>query len=634
VSPSSYFFMSNSNGQGEEWLKTLNKVVWLPFTVYWAGVFGQRLEDTVQYERRYGDRTAPLIVEQCVSFIQSHGLLEVGLFRQPGQATLVKELQDAFDAGEKPSFDSSTDVHTVASLLKLYLRELPEPVVPFSKYDDFLLCAKLLSGGRQQGLVQLKKLLQELPNANFNLLHYICGFLNEVQSYCHINKMSTQNLATVFGPNLLRPKAEDPETIIGGTALVQQLMSVLISEHSKLFLSEAEADGKDCLLEAHCGDCGEKPREVENTGLHSYSLSPASESDNLPRETQLVPRACVRQLSLPLIAARRGLSKNPTQADRSASSQSHIISRPRCQSEMEIQASEESSPGSSSDPLYDNYCSGLACQVRFECHSREEETTNETQATSSPSPCHCTRTTQGGSFSTPVNPHNSLEEDSRKTQSCAGEKHRSSLVEGEKNKTYESMLSVYDNIESGALLPKPQEMTSIDSTSWSSCEIVLVHTPERNRVSYYRADPEELPASSSFRGSSALSGNPRSSSSSEVFFAPQEACSPSSPMTMHNLLSGLKQQMAKQKEEYEAQIRSLEQRNEELEKEVRDLHSNLEQQRRWYSVVEIKMRNVERARADAERRNSMLQREMEVFFDTFGELTKEAKKTERIVQSF
>ncbi|MBN3315424.1 RHG24 protein, partial [Atractosteus spatula] len=103
---------------------------------------------------------------------------------------------------------------------------------------------------------------------------------------------------------------------------------------------------------------------------------------------------------------------------------------------------------------------------------------------------------------------------------------------------------------------------------------------------------------------------------------------------MHNLLSGLKQQMARQKEEYEAQIRSLEQRNEELEKEVRDLHSNLEQQRRWYSVAEIKMRNAERARADAERRNSMLQREMEVFFDTFGELTKEAKKTERIVQSF
>lgn len=39
---------------------------------------------------------------------------------------------------------SNTDVHTVASLLKLYLRELPEPVIPYHKYDEFLTCAKLL----------------------------------------------------------------------------------------------------------------------------------------------------------------------------------------------------------------------------------------------------------------------------------------------------------------------------------------------------------------------------------------------------------------------------------------------------------------------------------------------------------
>ena len=44
-----------------------------------------------------------------------------------------------------PSVCSTTDVHTVASLLKLYLRELPEPVVPFARYEDFLNCAQLLT---------------------------------------------------------------------------------------------------------------------------------------------------------------------------------------------------------------------------------------------------------------------------------------------------------------------------------------------------------------------------------------------------------------------------------------------------------------------------------------------------------
>lgn len=70
-----------------------------------SGVFGQSLEETVLYERRYGLRLVPLVVEQCVSFIREHGLCEVGLFRQPGQASLVRELQEAFDAGERPSFD-------------------------------------------------------------------------------------------------------------------------------------------------------------------------------------------------------------------------------------------------------------------------------------------------------------------------------------------------------------------------------------------------------------------------------------------------------------------------------------------------------------------------------------------------
>lgn len=70
-----------------------------------AGVFGQRLEETVLYERRYGVRVVPIVVEQCVNFIRERGLEEVGLFRQPGRNSLVRELQEAFDSGERPSFD-------------------------------------------------------------------------------------------------------------------------------------------------------------------------------------------------------------------------------------------------------------------------------------------------------------------------------------------------------------------------------------------------------------------------------------------------------------------------------------------------------------------------------------------------
>ncbi|XP_063045799.1 rho GTPase-activating protein 25-like [Engraulis encrasicolus] len=104
--------------------------------------------------------------------------------------------------------------------------------------------------------------------------------------------------------------------------------------------------------------------------------------------------------------------------------------------------------------------------------------------------------------------------------------------------------------------------------------------------------------------------------------------------TMTVLLGNIKQQIVQQKEEYETQIHRLEQRNEALEVEVLGLRANLEQQRRWYRAVEQRLCEVERARADADRRNAELQSQMEQFFDAFGELTNEAKKTERIVQGF
>ncbi|XP_027864622.1 uncharacterized protein LOC114139132 [Xiphophorus couchianus] len=107
-----------------------------------------------------------------------------------------------------------------------------------------------------------------------------------------------------------------------------------------------------------------------------------------------------------------------------------------------------------------------------------------------------------------------------------------------------------------------------------------------------------------------------------------------SASALRSILTGLQQQIIKQREEYEERIISLEQRNEELEVEVVRLKTNLSQQRHWYQVVQAKIVESERAKVAAELRNATLQREMDQFFDTFGELNNEAKKTEYIVKSF
>ncbi|XP_053125177.1 rho GTPase-activating protein 25 isoform X3 [Hemicordylus capensis] len=199
-------------------------------------VFGQQLVETMVYEQKFGQQlVVPILVEKCAEFIRKHGLKEEGIFRLPGQDNLVKQLRDAFDAGERPSFDKDTDVHTVASLFKLYLRELPEPLIPWTQYEDFLLCGQLLTADERKGQQQLVKQLACLPQDNYNLLSYICRFLHEIQQNSTTNKMSVENLATVFGVNLIRPKVEDPASIMRGTPQIQKVMTTMISDHAKLF---------------------------------------------------------------------------------------------------------------------------------------------------------------------------------------------------------------------------------------------------------------------------------------------------------------------------------------------------------------------------------------------------------------
>ncbi|KAM8886207.1 rho GTPase-activating protein 25 isoform 2-T2 [Spinachia spinachia] len=226
-----YVFMANSQSDMEEWVRTLRKVIGVPT----SGVFGKGLMDTVTYEQRFGPQMVPILVQKCVEFIKENGLDEEGIFRLPGQDNAVKQFRDAFDAGERPSFPKDTDVHTVASLLKLYLRELPQPVVPWTQYQDFLDCTNRLDISSTQGWETLQDQIALLPRIHYNLLSYVCRFLFEVQQHSKVNKMNVENLATVMGINLLKPQIEDPISVMKATPQIQKLMTAMIRKHETLF---------------------------------------------------------------------------------------------------------------------------------------------------------------------------------------------------------------------------------------------------------------------------------------------------------------------------------------------------------------------------------------------------------------
>ncbi|XP_072165637.1 rho GTPase-activating protein 24-like [Diadema setosum] len=231
----SFLLWATSQAEMDEWIQVIRRVM---YGRRGGGIFGQSLLDTITNESHTTTRQIPSIVEQCVTFIKKHGLMEEGIFRLPGRTNKVKELQDSFDEGKKPDFEGlKADVHTVASLLKLYLRSLPEPVIPWQHYDHFFDAIKLYEENEEDGRAELIRELALLPRCNYNLMKYLCKFLNEVQEYEKYNRMGVLNLSTVFGPNMFRANNEDPTSMMEATSMSQKFIHLLIAEYDTMFPS-------------------------------------------------------------------------------------------------------------------------------------------------------------------------------------------------------------------------------------------------------------------------------------------------------------------------------------------------------------------------------------------------------------
>lgn len=127
------------------------------------------------------------------------------------------------------------NVHDVASLLKLYLRELPEPLFPYALYDSLLSLVRDNPGGYRVWGVSMKVLLTQVPSINRLALEHLMQLLNAVAACSIRNKMTASNLAIVFGPNVLRSQTESLEALVSDSPLIGQFITALIMYHSDIF---------------------------------------------------------------------------------------------------------------------------------------------------------------------------------------------------------------------------------------------------------------------------------------------------------------------------------------------------------------------------------------------------------------
>uniref|UniRef100_A0A7N5KJW7 Active breakpoint cluster region-related protein n=1 Tax=Ailuropoda melanoleuca TaxID=9646 RepID=A0A7N5KJW7_AILME len=179
-----------------------------------TGVFGVKISVVTKRERS----KVPYIVRQCVEEVEKRGIEEVGIYRISGVATDIQALKAVFDANNKDILLmlSDMDINAIAGTLKLYFRELPEPLLTDRLYPAFMEGIALSDPAAKENCMM--HLLRTLPDPNLITFLFLLEHLKRVAEKEPINKMSLHNLATVFGPTLLRPSEVESKAHLTSTA--------------------------------------------------------------------------------------------------------------------------------------------------------------------------------------------------------------------------------------------------------------------------------------------------------------------------------------------------------------------------------------------------------------------------------
>ncbi|XP_063312109.1 rho GTPase-activating protein 44 isoform X4 [Pelobates fuscus] len=177
--------------------------------------FGKPLEEHLTVSSR--DIAFP--IEACVTMLLECGMQEEGLFRVAPSASKLKKLKAALDCCVVDVAEYSADPHAIAGALKSYLRELPEPLMTFELYDEWIQASNIQE--QEKRLQALWNACEKLPKSNYNNFKYVIKFLAKLTEYQDSNKMTPSNMAIVLGPNLLWPQAEGNITEMMTTVSLQ-----------------------------------------------------------------------------------------------------------------------------------------------------------------------------------------------------------------------------------------------------------------------------------------------------------------------------------------------------------------------------------------------------------------------------
>ncbi|XP_060901423.1 rho GTPase-activating protein 12-like isoform X8 [Labrus mixtus] len=193
-------------------------------------VFGCSLSDLCHRE----SVTVPSFVRMCIDHVENTSLCVDGLYRVSGNLAVIQKLRFAINHDEKVNLSDSKweDIHVTTGALKMYFRELPEPLFTYALFHDFVSSIKLSE--YKHRVQSIKDLVRALPKPNHDTMQTLFKHLRRVIDHGEENRMTTQSVAIVFGPTLLRPETETLNMAVH-MVYQNQIVELILLEYENIF---------------------------------------------------------------------------------------------------------------------------------------------------------------------------------------------------------------------------------------------------------------------------------------------------------------------------------------------------------------------------------------------------------------
>ncbi|XP_041848444.1 rho GTPase-activating protein 12-like isoform X3 [Melanotaenia boesemani] len=193
-------------------------------------LFGCSLSSLCQRE----NSTVPSFVKMCIDYVENSGLSVDGLYRVSGNLAVIQKLRFAVNHDEKVNLADGKweDIHVTTGALKMYFRELPEPLFTYALFNDFVNAIKIYD--YKQRVQSIKELVRQLPKPNHDTMQALFKHLRKVVDHGEENRMNTQSVAIVFGPTLLRPETETWNMAVH-MVYQNQIVELILLEYESIF---------------------------------------------------------------------------------------------------------------------------------------------------------------------------------------------------------------------------------------------------------------------------------------------------------------------------------------------------------------------------------------------------------------